>query len=56
MANDNLLQNHNIFVSDMHCSNIFIHWLNDESYLGNEKIGNIENIIYKIGKKSICKF
>jgi hypothetical protein len=47
-----LLQNHKIFVFDMHLDNIFVHWLNENSYLGNENIGNIENIIYKVDKKA----
>ena len=39
-----LLVNNNIFVSDMHSKNIFIHWLDDKSYLGN----NIKKIVYKV--------
>jgi hypothetical protein len=47
----NLYQKNNIYISDMHMKNIFIHWLSDESYLGDTNIGNIEYINYKIGKK-----
>ena len=47
----NLYQKHNIYISDMHMKNIFIHWLSNESYLGDSKIGNIECINYKVGKK-----
>jgi hypothetical protein len=47
----NLYQKHNIYISDMHMKNVFIHWLYDESYLGDNNIGNIEYINYKVGKK-----
>lgn len=35
----------------MHSGNIFIHWLNDNSYYKEKKIKNITEIFYKINKK-----
>lgn len=46
-----LLAKNNIFISDMHQDNIFIHWLNESSYYNNKNIKNIEEIYYKVGKK-----
>lgn len=46
-----LLTINNIFPSDMHCSNIFIHWLNDKSYFNNKSAKDVTHITYKIGKK-----
>ena len=46
-----LLTKNNIFPYDLHESNIFIHWLNNNSYYNNENIKNIKYIIYKIGNK-----
>ena len=40
-----------MFPSDMHSENIFIHWLNDNSYYKDKKIKNITEIVYKINKK-----
>ena len=31
--------------------NIFIHWLNDNSYFGEKNIKDLEEIVYKVGKK-----
>ncbi len=45
------LTQNNIIPSDMHSGNIFIHWLNDNSYYDNKSIKNIKEITYKIGKK-----
>ena len=47
----NLLIKHNIHVFDIHFNNIFIYWLSDKSYMGDQNIGNIETIIYKINNK-----
>ena len=47
----NLLIKHNIHVFDVHFNNIFIYWLSDKSYMGNQNIGDIETIIYKIKNK-----
>ena len=33
--------------------NVFIHWLNNKSYMGNKNISKIKNIIYKINNKYI---
>jgi len=49
----NLLQKNNIILSDMHSSNIFIHWLNDNSYLDDEYVGDTKYIYYKFDKKII---
>jgi hypothetical protein len=46
-----LLYENNIQMSDMHSYNIFIHWLNDNSYMDEKYIGNIKNIYYKLGNK-----
>jgi hypothetical protein len=48
-----LLLSNNIIIGDMHPGNIFIHWLNDNSYLGDQNIGNIKNIVYKFDDKYI---
>lgn len=47
----NLLVKNNITVYDMHSANIFINWLNDNSWNGDKNIKNIKNIYYKINKK-----
>jgi len=47
----NLLIMNNIYPSDLHADNIFIHWLNDYSYFGNKNIKNIKEIFYKVNKK-----
>jgi len=46
-----LLAKHNIFALDMHPGNIFIHWLNKNSYMHDKFIGNTEYIYYKFNKK-----
>lgn len=46
-----LLHKNNIIISDMHSKNIFIHWLNNDSYLGDMNISNIKYINYKFGNK-----
>lgn len=46
-----LLAKHNIFLMDMHPQNIFIHWLNKNSYMHDQFIGNTEYIYYKFNKK-----
>ena len=48
-----LLKDNNIGLIDMHSSNVFIHWLNNKSYMGNNNISKIKNIIYKINNKYI---
>jgi hypothetical protein len=48
-----LLKDNNIGLWDMHASNTFIHWLNGESYMGNQNISKIKNIVYKINNKYI---
>lgn len=47
---DILLKN-NIMIFDIHLNNIFIHWLNPNSYFGNKKIGETKEIVYKFEKK-----
>jgi len=49
----NLLQRNNIVPVDMHSENIFIHWLNKNSYLDDEYIGDIEYIYYEYDDKII---
>ena len=51
LATHHLLTKNNIFPSDMHVSNLFIHWLNDNSYYNDKNIKNDKEIIYKIGNK-----
>jgi hypothetical protein len=51
LATHHLLTENNIIPSDMHAGNIFIHWLNDNSYYNNKSIKNISEIIYKVNKK-----
>jgi len=51
LATHHLLTENNIFPSDMHMSNLFIHWLNDNSYYNDENIKELKEIIYKIGNK-----
>ena len=50
-ATYHLLTENNIFPSDMHTANIFIHWLDDNSYYNSMNIKNVKEIVYKIGKK-----
>jgi hypothetical protein len=50
-ATYHLLTENNIFPSDMHTANIFIHWLDDNSYYNTINIKNLKEIVYKIGKK-----
>ena len=51
LATHHLLTENNIFPSDMHSANIFIHWLNDNSYYNDKNIKELKEIIYKIGSK-----
>jgi len=46
------LYKNNISLYDMHFGNIFIHWLNKNSYMGDKYIGDIEEIIYTVNKKN----
>lgn len=46
-----LLICHNVYSSYMHSGNIYIHWLNNNSYYGNQNIKNIEEIIYLFNNK-----
>ena len=39
----------------MHIGNIFIHWLNAKSYLGDDNISNIQEINYKITDNKYIK-
>jgi len=48
-----LLQKHNIIISDMHSHNIFIHWINANSYLGDTCLDNTKYINYQFGNKII---
>ena len=51
LVTHHLLVENNVFPNDMHSENIFIHWLNDNSYYKDKKIKNITEIVYKINKK-----
>jgi len=51
LATHHLLTKNNIYQSDMHVSNLFIHWLNDNSYYNDKNIKNVKEIIYEIGNK-----
>lgn len=52
IGHKNLVLN-NIFAFDMHTGNIFIQWINDESYFNKTKMNDVEYIIYKINDKYI---
>lgn len=43
-----LFKTYRISLSDQHFGNIFIHWLNPESYIGDKYIGDIEHIVYNV--------
>lgn len=43
-----LLAHYDIHLNDMIAENIFIHWLNKNSYINDEFIGNVEHIFYDI--------
>lgn len=45
-----LLYKHNIYLMDMHPDNVFIHWLNSNSFMRDQYIGDTDYIFYKIGK------
>lgn len=47
----NYLTENNIHTFDMSTNNIFIHWLNKSSYMGDKYIGDAEYIYYKINNK-----
>jgi len=51
LATHHLLTENNIFPSDMHGRNLFIHWLDDNSYFNDKNIKDLKEIIYKIGNK-----
>ncbi len=46
-----LLTKNDIYVFDIYPDNIFIHWLDNNSYYGNKNIKNVKEIIYKIDDK-----
>ena len=48
-----LLIENNIIPNDLHLNNIFIYWLNSNSYLNNKFIGNTKYICYKYKTKYI---
>ena len=51
LMTDILLQKYNITMTDMHSANIFIHWLNKNSYMGNKNISKTKYIYYKYKNK-----
>lgn len=50
---EKILKENKITLLDMHFGNIFIHWLNDDSYLGDTNIGKTKEIYYKHHNKYI---
>lgn len=46
-----LLAKNNIYLMDIHPQNVFIHWLNKNSYMHDHFIGDTQYIYYKFGKK-----
>ena len=44
-----LMTKFNIHLLDMHPDNIFIHWLNKNSFMADQYIGNTKYIFYKVG-------
>ena len=51
LATHQLLTENNIYPCDMHTGNIFIHWLDDNSYYNDKNIKDLKEIVYKIGNK-----
>ena len=51
LATHYLLTENDIYQSDMHVNNIFIHWFDDNSYYNDKNMKNIKEIIYKIKNK-----
>ena len=51
LATFHLLTKNKIYPQDIYDDNIFIHWLNDNSYYNNENIRDCKNIIYKVNNK-----
>ena len=51
----NLLYENNIVLHDMHPKNVFIHWINDNSYFGSKNISNVTSIQYNIGSGKYLK-
>lgn len=45
------LFNNNIYMTDVHAGNIFIHWLDDCSYFNLQNIKNVNTIVYKFNNK-----
>ena len=46
-----LLRKHHIHLFDMHADNIFVHWLNKNSYMHDKFIGDMKYIVYNHNKK-----
>ena len=53
LTTHNILQKNNITLTDLCAQNIFIHWLNEKSYMGYQNIQNIKYIYYKYKNKYI---
>ena len=51
LATHYMLTKNNIYPSDNSPNNLFIHWLNDNSYHNDKNIKNLTEIVYKIGNK-----
>jgi hypothetical protein len=51
LATHYLLTENDIYQSDMHVNNIFIHWFDDNSYFNDKNMKNVKEIIYKIKNK-----
>jgi hypothetical protein len=51
LVTHDLLEKNNMSLSDMHSDNIFLHWLNADSYMGDKNISNTKYIYYKYKNK-----
>lgn len=50
-----LYKKYKILLNDQHSNNIFLHWLDDDSYYGKKNIKNTKHIYYQIGKNKYVK-
>jgi hypothetical protein len=55
LVTHSMLSRNNITIADMHSDNLFIHWLNEKSYMGDEMIGRAKYIIYEYQKGKYIK-
>jgi hypothetical protein len=50
-----ILYKNNITMMDMHPDNVFIHWLNNKSYMSDKNISKTKYIVYKLSNKKYIK-